>query len=204
MQIVIPYRIPGLPVIPWLRAAVRTNAVQQFPRLDAVLWADREAFRQEMYSRYPALRPGQVELILGWPWPDPEPTLGSPWSDGWSDGFGNGYTPPSYTHELTPASLATGVVGFTPTKGALIPDTVETYPVYALEFNGVSNFVRLTFTGNAQPYTSIEITIGTESITLVKNSNRYQSNNTTQAAIMYQLVFDSLNTPLPLNIIGTV
>ncbi|ATI19074.1 bacterial Ig-like domain family protein [Vibrio phage vB_VpaP_KF2] len=196
MQIVIPYRIPGLPVIPWLRAAVRTNAVQQFSRLDTVLWADREAFRQEMYSRYPALRPGQVELILGWPWPDPEPADGSPWSDGWSDGFGTGAPPPTYTHELTSADLTATVLGFNPSNGSITPPDLDGWALYAFEVNSSSNFVRLTPTDPAVPWTAVTVEYAGISIRMARAGNRYDSPTGPAADDLYNALKPFVGSPV--------
>lgn len=177
MQIVIPYRIPGLPVIPWLRAAVRTNAVQQFPSLEAATWEDREAFRQEMYSRYPALRSGQVELILGWPWPDPEPT-------------------PDYTHELTSADLTATVLGFNPSKGSISPPDLDGWTLYALEVNSSSNFVRLTPTDPAAPWTAVTVEYAGISIRMTRSGNRYDSPTGPDVDALYNALKPSVGTPV--------
>lgn len=80
------WEIPGLPVVWWIRAAVR-RAASVYPYPELVPWAERQAFTAEMEARYPLLRPGQVAAILGWPYPDPEPVPAGAFSLGFDSGF---------------------------------------------------------------------------------------------------------------------
>lgn len=81
------WQVPDLPVVPWLRAAVR-RAGSVYPNPELVPWAERQAFVQAVQARYGLLRDGQVQAIMGWPYPDPEPVPVSPWSNGFDEGFG--------------------------------------------------------------------------------------------------------------------
>lgn len=81
------WQVPGVPVVPWLRAAVRRYG-SKFPEPSVVPWAERQAFVQELQGRYSLLRDGQVQAIMGWPYPDPEPVPATGFSSGFDDGFG--------------------------------------------------------------------------------------------------------------------
>lgn len=199
------WQVPGLPVVWWVRAAVR-RAASVYPRPELVPWADRQAFVQAMQGRYPSLRDGQVQAILGWPYPDPEPAPASPFSDGFSNGFGNGAPPVTNTHTLTPAALTATVIGKSATLGNLTPNTLADTDVLALEINRGSKFIRFTFLGGALPLGTkgLHFKWGVWEFDLPKGAGNYYQTNVanfgTDVVEMYDEMLPFVGQPLGIDL----
>ncbi|UFK26922.1 hypothetical protein [Vibrio phage vB_VpaP_AL-1] len=192
MQIVIPYRKPGLPVIPWVRAAVRIRASEllrwEFP--DELPPDVLSQFIQDCREAYPVLREGQVEAILGI---DPP-------------------SPVEYTHSIEAAVLvADAVVGFNPSNGVLTPphvsDGTAEARVYALEVNTASNFCRLTLADNLDLFTTFTIGRGDTYITMIKTgTNRWETPKNVEGTAFtdaaYNLLSANIGVPVEFDLIG--
>ncbi|ACP44111.1 hypothetical protein VPP93_gp40 [Vibrio phage VP93] len=192
MQIVIPYRKPGLPVIPWVRAAVRIRASEllrwEFP--DELPPDVLTQFVQDCREAYPVLREGQVEAILGM----------------------DTVAPVEYTHSIEAAVLvADAVVGFNPGNGSLAPvyvsDGTTDARVYALEVNNASGFCRLTLADNLDLFTTFTMGYGNTYTTLTKaGKNRWETPKDADGVAftdaMYNLLNDNIGVPVAFDLIG--
>lgn len=199
------WQVPGLPVVWWLRAAVRKYA-SVYPRPELVPWADRKAFVQAMQERYPLLRAGQVAAIMGWPYPDPEPAPASPFSEGFDDGFGNGAPPVTSTHTLTPAALTATVIGKNASLGSIAPNTLADTAILALEINRTSKFIRFTFVGGVLPLgtTGLHFKWGVWEFDLPKGAGNYYQTNVanfgTDVVEMYDEMLPFVGQPLGIDL----